>query len=540
MSLIIGSNGDFMKSKFEQFKINNNNLAQKLSLVASVLDNYWDYGSLNSLICETWQSITQKTGELFDADRTTIFLLDDEQNEFWAIVGKDEQGCNVELRFSVTAGIAGEAATLKTVVNIPYDFYDDPRSANVKKTDEKTGYRTYTMLAIPLIDETGNLRAVIQLINKLKRDDRAIDIDIPPEPEPALSEKIDLAGFTSQDEQAFQELSPSILAVLETLKPFYAATQKQRAATALMNAVNALFQSSLDLDDTLKLVMDQAQKLMQADRSTLWLIDEDRNELWTKIPIAGSLREIRIPRVGFAGMVAQSGEPLLIPFDLYDDPRAETSKKVDQQSGYRTCSMLCMPVFNTDRKLIGVTQLVNKNKQGDFPPYNPEDWPQAPEQWRASFNSNDMEFMKAFNIQAAVALQNAMLFAEVKQQEQKQKDLVRSLPHAVISTDNRGNIITANDRAMQLLGAIEIGEGVSVRDLIKLERDNFSQWLDVALSPQSDEDREQYYPDRVLCSLQGEPQKIDLWINSITDASDRNQINGVLVILSIDRHQKGL
>jgi adenylate cyclase len=390
------------------------------------------------------------------------------------------------------------------------------------------------MLAMPLInEETDELVAVVQLINKLKLDH---------EPHATLSEKIDLAGFTSQDEQAFQELSPSILAVLETLKSFYATYRRQQAATALMNAVYALSQSSLDLDNTLKLVMDRAKELMQADRSTLWLIDEDRNELWTKIPIAGSLREIRIPRVGFAGMVAQSGEPLLIPFDLYDDPRAETSKKVDQQSGYRTCSMLCMPVFNADRKLIGVTQLVNKNKQGDFPPYNPEDWPQAPEQWRASFNSNDMEFMKAFNIQAAVALQNAMLFAEVKQQEQKQKDLVRSLPHAVISTDNRGNIITANDRAMQLLGAIdiEIGEGVSVRDLIKLERDNFSQWLDVALSPQSDEDREQYYPDRVLCSLVRESQKIDLWINSITDASDRNQINGVLVILSVDRHQKGL
>jgi hypothetical protein len=135
MSLIIGSNGDFMKSKFEQFKINNNNLAQKLSLVASVLDNYWDYGSLNSLICETWQSITQKTGELFDADRTTIFLLDDEKNELWAIVAKDENGNNLELRFPAHIGIAGEVATLKKVVNIPYDFYNDPRSANAKKTD---------------------------------------------------------------------------------------------------------------------------------------------------------------------------------------------------------------------------------------------------------------------------------------------------------------------------------------------------------------------------------------------------------------------
>src|SRR4028119_1403764 len=202
--------------------------------------------------------------------------------------------------------------------------------------------------------------------------------------------------------------------------------------------------------------MDQAQELMNADRSTLWLIDEDKDELWTKIQTLDSLKEIRIPRTaGFAGIVAQSGEPLLIPFDVYDDPRAEMAKEVDQKTGYRTCSMLCMPVFNSDKKLIGVTQLINKKRQGEFPPYNREDWPHAPEKWKASFNRNDLEFMKAFNIQAGVALQNAKLFSEAKQQETRHKDIVRSLPNGVISTDKKGKIITANERAKQLLGARE-------------------------------------------------------------------------------------
>jgi adenylate cyclase len=466
-----------------------------------MLDNLLDSQGFDAILNEMLQSITLKTGELLNADRSTIFLLDDEKNELWAIVAKDENGNNLELRFPAHIGIAGEVATLKKVVNIPYDFYNDPRSANAKKTDEKTGYRSYTMLAMPLInEETDELVAVVQLINKLKLDH---------EPHATLSEKIDLEGFTSQDEQVFKEFAPSIRLILESSKSFYAATQRQRAATALMNAVNALSQSSLDLEDTLKQVMDQAQKLMQADRSTLWLIDEDKNELWTKIPIAGNLKEIRIPRTaGFAGIVAQSGEPLLIPFDVYDDPRAETSKKVDQQSGYRTCSMLCMPVFNSDHKLIGVTQLVNKKKQGDFSPYNPEDWPQAPEQWRASFNRNDMEFMKAFNIQAGVALQNAKLFAEVKQQEQRQKDMLHALTNGVISTDKKGNIVATNPSAKHLLGAsdADLAEGQSLRELIKLEKGNFAQWFDVALSPGDDKDRQQYYPDQVVLSLQGEPQ----------------------------------
>jgi adenylate cyclase len=491
-----------------------------------MLDNILDSQGFDAILNEMLQSITLKTGELLNADRSTIFLLDDEKNELWAIVAKDENGNNIELRFPAHVGIAGEVATERKVVNIPYDFYNDERSTNAKKTDEKTGYRTYTMLAMPLVnEETKELVAVVQLINKLKPNHEHYD---------KLDQRIDKAGFTQEDEQVFKEFAPSIRLILESSKSFYAATQRQRAATALMNAVNALSQSSLDLEDTLKRVMDQAKELMNADRSTLWLIDEDRNQLWTKIPIAGQLQEIRIPRTaGFAGIVAESGEPLLIPFDVHDDPRAATSKETDKKTGYRTCSMLCMPVFNADKKLIGVTQLINKKRQGEFPPYNPQDWPKAPEQWKASFNHNDREFMKAFNIQAGVALQNAKLFAEVKQQEQRQKDMLHALTNGVISTDKKGNIVATNPSAQKLLGVsdADLAEGQSLRELIKLEKGDFAKWFDLALSPEDEKDRQQYYPDQVLVALEGESQSINLSINSMTDATDPNKVNGALVVM---------
>jgi PAS domain S-box-containing protein len=302
-----------------------------------------------------------------------------------------------------------------------------------------------------------------------------------------------------------------------------------------MNAVTALSKSSLDLEDTLKRVMDQAKELMQADRSTLWLIDEDKDELWTKIPINGNLKEIRIPRTaGFAGIVAESEEPLLIPFDVHDDPRAKTAIETDKKTGYRTCSMLCMPVFNADHKLIGVTQLVNKKRQGDFPPYNTRDWPwpQAPEQWKASFNHSDKVFMEAFNIQAGVALQNAKLFAKVKQQEQRQKDMLHSLTNGVISTDQKGNIVATNPSAKKLLGVsdADLAEGKCLRELINLEKGNFAKWFDVALSPTDEKDRQQYYPDQVLIS-EGEQQSINLSLNSMTDATDSTKVNGALVVM---------
>ena len=298
------------KDTFKQVVTDVEEKLKTVNQTLSMLDNLLDNQGFDAILDEMLRSITLKTGELLNTDRSSIFLFDEEKNELFTIVAKDDNGNALEIRIPADKGIAGEVASWKKVVNIPYDFYDDPRSVAAKEFDKKNNYRTYTMLAMPLLnEETGELVAVVQLINKLKLDS---------DPYADLAEKIDIEGFTSEDEQVFREFAPSIRLILESSKSFYAATQKQRAASALMNAVNSLSKSSLDLEDTLEKVMYQAKELMNADRSTLWLIDHDRDELWTKIPIAGKLTDIRIPRTaGFAGMVAQSHQPLLIPFDLY-------------------------------------------------------------------------------------------------------------------------------------------------------------------------------------------------------------------------------
>jgi PAS domain S-box-containing protein len=420
-------------------------------------------------------------------------------------------------------------ATFKKVVNIPFDFYDDPRSSAAKQFDKKNGYRTYTMLTLPLLSEEGGLVAVVQLLNKLKK---------VKDPTAPLSERIDTRGFTHEDEEVFADFAPSIRLILESSRSFYKATQKQRAASALMAAIESLSKSSLDLEDTLKKVMDEAKQLMNADRSTLWLLDKEKHQLWTKIPINGVLQEIRIPRhAGFAGQVAESGEPLIIPFDLYDQSGSETAKQTDQKTGYRTCSMLCMPVFNADKQLIGVTQLINKKKQGEFPPYSKEDWPNAPECWKASFNRADMEFMQAFNIQAGVALQNASLFATVKQQEQMQRDILRSLSNGVISTDKSGHVLAANDRAKMLLGLKEERiEGRQVTELVRFEKGDFGKWFQDALAGKA----EQYYPEQTLLSHGVEQHSVNLSINTIADALDRSKVNGALVVMEDISNEKRL
>ena len=520
----------------------------KLSVVNStltMLDSLLDSQDFESVLNEMLRSITLKTGELLNADRTTIYLLDEERHELWSIVAKDDKGGNLELRFPATQGIAGEVATRKEPINIAFDFYEDPRAEFAKKTDQATGYRTYTMLVLPLLNEQGNLVAVVQLINKLKD---SFD------PGSALDARVNTAGFSAEDEALFAEFSASIRLILESSRSFYKAAQKQRAASALMKATQALSQSSLDLSETLERVMNQAKELMQADRSTLWLLDEDRQDLWTRIPIRGELQEYRIPKdAGFAGQVATTGEPVIIPFDLCDHPNAEESEETDRHTGYRTCSMLCMPVFNADGVLIGVTQLVNKLRQGEYPPYNPAHWPAAPDRWKASFNRTDLEFMQAFNTQAGVALQNAKLFDTVKQQELMQRDILRSLSNGVLSTDQQGRIIAANESARALLHLSEdaVVEGQNIDNLISIEELDFSNCFQRALDPQEDTDRRQYYPEQTLDAKRGidaargeslpvAQHSVHLSINSIADAKDDTHVYGALVVMDDISDEKRL
>jgi GAF domain-containing protein len=377
-------------------------------LLVSQLANVADSTCSDQALYEVLRDITLQVGDLLCADRATIYLLNEERTELWSIVAENEGGEFLDIQVRLGEGIAGQVAKTKKVINIPANVYQDSRSELVKEHDKKYGYHTYNVLAFPILNKTKDVVAVIQLLNKFKP---------PKSPTVNYHQIIDQKGFTKVDQERLAKLGPPIRQILESCQSCYKATKKLRATAALAEATRSLDRSSLDTKEILQRVMDAAKKLMNADRSTLWLIDRDRNDLWTNLAQAdGSLKEMRVPMgVGFAGRVAQTGEILNIGFDLYDHPDAGNSKKFDKKTGYRTCSLLCMPVYNADNELIGVTQLLNKKKPGEFPRYNPTDWPKAPDQLKASFDKNDQQSMQVFNERAGVILQYAKTHETLKQ-----------------------------------------------------------------------------------------------------------------------------
>lgn len=122
--------------------------------------------------------------------------------------------------------------------------------------------------------------------------------------------------------------------------------------------------SALDLDELLGLVMDRISDLVRAERSTLFLVDRQTGELWSKV--AQGSDAIRLPPgSGLAGHVADTGAIVNVA-DAYADPRFNA--EVDRLSGFQTVTLLAAPLRGKDGTIIGVAQALNKRAGETFGP----------------------------------------------------------------------------------------------------------------------------------------------------------------------------
>jgi hypothetical protein len=194
------------------------------SLDTAVINLNKAIDELVGVLCEMLRRLTRKVGDFIRADRTSIFLLDPQRNVLGSLNAEDGEGGSLVIEVPLGRGIASLAATTSSVINIPFDVYNDPRSEESKKIDKITGYRTYTILAWPLFNKEQNLVSVVQLINKLKRNCHSGT---------ELSRRIDINGFTPEDEALFATFAPSILQILERCQFCYQLTQQLKEDTRL-------------------------------------------------------------------------------------------------------------------------------------------------------------------------------------------------------------------------------------------------------------------------------------------------------------------
>ncbi|HAE37673.1 MAG TPA: hypothetical protein DCG57_03420 [Candidatus Riflebacteria bacterium] len=166
---------------------------------------------------------------------------------------------------------------------------------------------------------------------------------------------------------------------------------------AALLEVGRVVSSTLDLRELLTKIMSTATKVMRCETSTVYLVDDQTNELYFHIVsgdpnVGAKLQEIRLPLgTGLAGWCAQNNKPIIVP-DTEKDPRF--FKGADKKSGFVTRSMICVPMRLKDR-VIGVLQVLNRT--GTIP-----------------FNDHDLEMLENMANQAVSSIENARLYENIQ------------------------------------------------------------------------------------------------------------------------------
>jgi adenylate cyclase len=337
------------------------------------------------------------------SERGTLFLNDRATGELYSRIAQGTS--NREIRILNTTGVAGSVfhSGEGEIVN---DAYADERFN--REVDIKTGYTTRSIMCVPVETARGEVIGVVQTLNKKDGEFTADDMSL-------------LSAMALQASSALQSTQ------------FMEHMEKTRQAEMEFLDLVADITSSLDLSVLLRRVMSEATRMLNADRSTLFLNNDKTNELWSEIGEGLNTEQIHLPNhVGIAGAVFQSGKTINIPH-AYADLRF--NPVFDKKTGYFTRSILCVPVTNKKGKIIGVTQALNKRG--------------------GPFNAEDEARLKAFTAQVSIALENAKLFEDVQNMRNYNQSVLESMSSGVITLNEDGIVNTCNAAGYRILQITE-------------------------------------------------------------------------------------
>lgn len=162
--------------------------------------------------------------------------------------------------------------------------------------------------------------------------------------------------------------------------------------------------SATNVQNLLEVIMRMAEEIMNAETSSLTLLDKKTGNLKFVVVRGEAGKVIKSKPIklgqGIAGWVAKTGECLILN-NPYKDPRFDPS--FDKKSGFKTRSYLCMPLKTFDGRVIGTVQVLNKRK--------------------GKFTKQDAEIFAYFCNLSAIAIRNQQLIKQRDEQKQMQADL---------------------------------------------------------------------------------------------------------------------
>jgi len=366
-----------------------------LELLLEVTRRMASYGTLDEVL----QALVEMTTTELNAERGSLFLNDPDTNELYSRVAQGN--IQREIRILNTSGVAGYVYTAGEALIIADAYADDRFNRSI---DEQTGFTTHNILCVPIRTVKGEIIGVAQTLNKRSGKFTKQDLNL-------------LEAMTSQGTLALQSA--------QFIERMQAIRRQEMEFIDVVSEVTA----DIKLGSLLQKVMGEATRLLNAERSTLFLNEEKTNELWSEVGQGLESVQIRLPNhLGIAGAVFSSGKAINIPY-AYADLRFNPA--FDKKTGYFTRSILCVPIVNKHGKVIGVTQVLNKRG--------------------GPFTSEDESRLRAFTAQISIALVNAKLFADVQNMKNYNEAMLESMSNAVITLDEAERIATCNAAGLRIL-----------------------------------------------------------------------------------------
>ena len=448
-----------------------------LELLLEVTRRMASYGTLDEVL----QALVEMTTTELNAERGSLFLNDPDTNELYSRVAQGN--IQREIRILNTSGVAGYVYTSGEALIIADAYADDRFNRSI---DEQTGFTTRNILCVPIKTVKGEIIGVAQTLNKRTGKFTRHDLNL-------------LEAMTSQGTLALQSA--------QFIERMQAIRRQEMEFIDVVSEVTA----DIKLGSLLQKVMGEATRLLNAERSTLFLNDEKTSELWSEVGQGLESVQIRLPNhLGIAGAVFTSGKAINIPY-AYADLRFNPA--FDKKTGYFTRSILCVPIVNKHGKVIGVTQVLNKRG--------------------GPFTGEDESRLRAFTAQISIALENAKLFADVQNMKNYNEAMLESMSNGLITLDESERIATCNAAGLRILD-------VRAEDILHKPVSEFfadaNAWVLEKLK-QVDASGEQQISMDAPLQVAGETRSINLTVQPLLNI-DQKRIGSMFVIEDISSEKR--
>lgn len=315
-------------------------------------------------IAKLFGMILQQVQDVMDVENCSLMMYDPIKNQLSldAAIGLPAEMVG-KVRVAIGEGIAGWVAQHKQPVFLK-DISKDERFSH---RQGRLDYKTRSVLSVPIVHNK-SLLGVLNVNNK--RSGHAFsedDLNL-------------LLGISGQISQALANAN------------LHDRTEQQVAELSLIQELGKAINSSLDLDSVLTYFIDMTSRILEADRSTLMLYDETRQDLYVQAS-RGFVEDQRVREIrfkvgeGIAGRAAELRKPIRVAHTLQD----QTYKRLPLSETEKACTLISAPLMNRDN-LVGV---INCERELDK---------------KGPFTTENLDLLDTLASQASVAIENARLY----------------------------------------------------------------------------------------------------------------------------------